>query len=215
MILYGASVSPFVRKVGAILGEKGLDFEHKPVTPGADDPEFRAASPFGKIPGFADGDYCLADSSAIFHYLEAKYPDTALLPDDAEARGRALWFEEVADTVIVPPMGAIFWNRVVAKMMGAEGDEDAAAKAEEETLPPILAYLEEQLSDGREWLVGEAMTLADIAVASPFRNLEYGKAKIDWDAYPMLKAFVDRMLARESFRPMLEADEKLMARFGA
>ncbi|MBC2778345.1 glutathione S-transferase family protein [Parasphingopyxis marina] len=212
MILYGASLSPFVRKVGAILGEKGLDFEHKPVAPGADDPEFKQCSPFGKIPGFRDGDYCLADSSAITHYLEAKHPGTAMIPADAEARGKVLWFEEVADTVLVPPMGAIFWNRVVARLMGTEPDEAAAVNAEENTLPPVLAYLESQLADGRDYLVGDSLTLADIAVASPFKNLEYGRANIDWGAYPKLRAFVDRILARDSFARMLEAD---MAMIGA
>jgi glutathione S-transferase len=212
MILYGASLSPFVRKVGAILGEKGLDFEHKPVPPGTDDPEFKQCSPFGKIPGFRDGDYCLADSSAIVHYLEAKHPGSAMIPADADARGKTMWFEEVADTVLVPPMGAIFWNRVVAKLMGTEPDEAAAVNAEENTLPPVLAYLESQLADGRDYLVGDSVTLADIAVASPFKNLEYGRANIDWGAYPKLKAFVDRILARDSFAPMLEAD---MAMIGA
>jgi glutathione S-transferase len=123
-----------------------------------------------------------------------------------------MWFEEVADTVLVPPMGAIFWNRVVAKLMGTEPDEAAAVNAEENTLPPVLAYLESQLADGRDYLVGDSVTLADIAVASPFKNLEYGRANIDWGAYPKLKAFVDRILARDSFAPMLEAD---MAMIGA
>jgi glutathione S-transferase len=214
MILYGASVSPFVRKVAAVLGEKGLDYEHNPIVPGADDPEFQACSPFGKIPGFRDGDYRLADSSAIIHYLEAKHPEPAMLPKDAQALGRTIWFDEAADTVLVPPMGAIFWNRVVAKMMGTEGDEAAAVQAEEETLPPILAYFEKELADGREWLVGDSLTLADISVASPFKNLEYARAKIDWGAYPNLKAFVDKILGRESFAPMLAADMAMMRAAG-
>lgn len=210
MIIYGSSLSPFVRKTGAFAAEKGLHYDHRAVMPGADDAEFRACSPFGKIPGFRDGDFCLGDSSAIVHYLDTKYPGASLIPADAEARGRVLWFEEVADTVLVPPMGAIFWARVVSKLMGTEGDEAAAVKAEQETLPPVLAYLESQLADGREWLVGDTITLADIAVSSPFKNLEYAKANIDWTAYPSLKAFVDRVLARESFAPLLAADAAMV-----
>jgi glutathione S-transferase len=210
MIIYGSSLSPFVRKTGAFAAEMGLDYEHNPVMPGSDDTEFRACSPFGKIPGFRDGDFRLGDSSAIVHYLDSKHPGSGLIPTDPEKRGRALWFEEVADTVLVPPMGAIFWARVVSKLMGTEGDEAAAVTAETETLPPVLAYLESQLADGREWLVGDSITLADIAIASPFKNLEYGKANIDWTAYPSLKAFVDRVLARESFAPLLAADAALV-----
>lgn len=210
MIIYGTSLSPFVRKAGAFAAEKGLDYDHNAVMPGADDPEFRECSPFGKVPGFRDGDFRLADSSAIAHYLDTKYPGPALIPADAEERGRVLWFEEVADTVLVPPMGAIFWARVVSKLMGTKGDEAAAITAENETLPPVLVYLESQLADGREWLVGDSITLADIAVASPFKNLEYGKANIEWAAYPYLKAHVDRVLARESFAPLLAADAAIV-----
>jgi glutathione S-transferase len=43
-------------------------------------PEFRAASPFAKMPALVDGDYHLADSSAIIHYLEAKYPEPRAHP---------------------------------------------------------------------------------------------------------------------------------------
>src|SRR6185503_196782 len=73
MILYGSSMSPFVRKVIAYASEKGIELDIRPTGLGDPDPEFRKASPFGKMPGFADGDYYLADSSAIIHYLEAKH----------------------------------------------------------------------------------------------------------------------------------------------
>ena len=53
MIVYGASLSPFVRKVLAYGAEKGLELEHKPLGLGSDDPDFLAASPFRKIPASA------------------------------------------------------------------------------------------------------------------------------------------------------------------
>ena len=85
MILYGSTMSPFVRKVAAFAAEKGIDFELKAIGLGDPDPEFRAASPFGKMPALIDGDYRLADSSAIIHYLEAKYPEPELIPADPRA----------------------------------------------------------------------------------------------------------------------------------
>ena len=77
MIIYGVSLSPFVRKAMAVFSEKGLDFDHQLVMPAADDPEFRECSPFGKIPGFRDGDFTLSDSTAIAHYIESKFPEPA------------------------------------------------------------------------------------------------------------------------------------------
>ena len=50
MIVYGASLSPFVRKVLAFGAEKGLELEHRPLGLGSDDPGFLEASPFRKIP---------------------------------------------------------------------------------------------------------------------------------------------------------------------
>ncbi|MEM8696457.1 MAG: glutathione S-transferase family protein [Pseudomonadota bacterium] len=206
MIIYGASLSPFVRKAVAFANEKGIDVDHRTIMPGAEDEEFRACSPFGKIPGMRDGDYCLGDSTAIAHYIEAKHPEHALIPDDAEARGTVMWFDEFADTIFVPAGGVIFFNRFAARLFGQEGDEAAAVTAETETLPPILAYIEKSLADGREFLVGDSLTLADIAVAGPFKNLEYGRAAIDWGDYPNAKAHAERILGRDSFAKLLAMD---------
>ena len=100
MKIYGFPLSPFVRKVVVTVKEKGLDAEVVPSNPSQPDPEFAAVSPFHKIPAFRDGDFTLADSTAIVTYLEAKYPEPALLPAAPESRARAIWFEEVADTVL-------------------------------------------------------------------------------------------------------------------
>ena len=101
MILYGSSLSPFVRKVLAFAGEKGIELELRPSGLQEKNPDFLAASPFRKMPAFRDGDYALADSSAIVHYLEAKAPEPALIPADAKLRGKTIWFDEFADTILV------------------------------------------------------------------------------------------------------------------
>ena len=174
MIVYGSSLSPYVRKVLAFATEKGVDLELKPTgsAPGQPDAEFLEASPLRKMPALRDGDFTLADSSAIIHYLEAKFPQPALIPADPEARGRTIWFEEYADTVLTACGGKMFFNRVVLpKFFGKPGDEEAANPAECEELPPLLDYLETIAPEPGEFLVGGAITLADIAIASPFANL--------------------------------------------
>ena len=102
MILYGSSLSPYVRKVLAFAGEKGIELELRPTgaAPGQPSEEFLEASPFRKMPALRDGDYTLADSSAIIHYLEAKHPEPALIPADPKLRGKTIWFDEFADTVL-------------------------------------------------------------------------------------------------------------------
>ncbi|HMI41378.1 MAG TPA: glutathione S-transferase family protein [Sphingomicrobium sp.] len=215
MIVYGSSLSPFVRKVLAYTSEKGIAVEVIPTSPGDSDPEFRAASPFGKMPGFRDGDYRLADSSAIIHYLEAKHPEPNLIPTEARARGRTIWFDEFADTILFACGGKMFFNRIVApRFLKLEGDAAAADAAECNELPPLLAYLETQIP-ASGYLVEDRLTLADIAVASPFANLRHLNVTIDAAKYPKVARYTEAILSRQSFAPWVERESKFLERTAA
>src|SRR4051794_10619145 len=153
MIVYGSSLSPFVRKVLAFGAEKGIALESKPLPLGSDDPDFLEASPFRKIPAFRDGDFAISDSSAIIHYLEAKFPDPVMIPAEPKARARTIWYDEFGDTILCGCGTKMFFNRIVApRFLGREGDLAAADKAEQEELPPILDYVERVLPESG-WLV--------------------------------------------------------------
>jgi glutathione S-transferase len=212
MILYGSSLSPFVRKVLAVASEKGVELEVRPSGLQDKDPEFLEASPFRKMPALRDGDYVLADSSAIVHYLEAKFPEPALIPSEPKLRGKTIWFDEFADTILVACGAKIFFNLIVApRFLGMPGDPAAAQQAELNDLPPILDYLERTVPDEGRYLVGDGLTLADLAVASPFANFRHTKTKICPDRYPRTVAYVDRILARPSFAPWVEREASLLA----
>jgi len=211
MIVYGSSMSPFVRKVLAFGAEKGLELESKPLGLGSDDPDFVKASPFRKIPGFSDGDFSISDSSAIIHYLEAKHPEPALIPVEPQARAQTIWFEEFADTIMMSCGAKMFFNRIVApRFLGRPGDLEAADKAERDELPPILDYLERTVPDGG-FLVGEGLTLADIAVASPFVN--FGHMGLDWEGrWPRTAAWANSILSRPSFAPWVARERAFLER---
>ncbi|MEO5640279.1 MAG: glutathione S-transferase family protein [Sphingomicrobium sp.] len=197
MILYGSTMSPFVRKVAAYCAEKGVAVDIRPVGFRDPDPNFRRASPFGKMPAMLDDDYALADSSAIIHYLEAKYPEPALIPLDPRGRGRAVWFDEWADTMFVACGAKMFFNRVVApRFLGRDGDFEVTDAAERDELPPLLEYLEREIPSSG-FLVEDRLTIADLAVASPMVNL--GHMDIALDPWPRVKAYAEGILARPSF----------------
>lgn len=216
MIVYGSSLSPYVRKVLAYGGEKGIKLELRPTGFPNVSPEFLEASPFRKMPALRDGDFMLADSSAIIHYLEAKFPEPALIPTDPELRGRTIWFEEFADTLLITCGGKMFFNLVVMpRFMGRPGDEEVARRAELNDLPPILDYLEKIVPDEGGYLVGDRLTLADIAVASPFANFRHMKTNVDPERYGRTLAYVERILARPSFAPWIEQEAALLEKVPA
>ena len=212
MKLYGALLSPIVRKVALIAAEKGMPCELVMTSPGNTDPEFVAASPFGKIPAIRDGLFTLADSSAIAHYLEAKQPDPALLPAEAEARGRAVWFDEFADTVLAGAGLKIVFNRLVAPRLLKLPYDEAVAQQGEAELPAILAYLEGAApQDG--WLAGE-FSLGDVAVASVLRTMTYVGHGPDTAAYPRTAAWYARVSERPAWQAVAAQEAPFAARIG-
>ena len=213
MKIYGSSLSPYVRKVLVVATELGLGAENVPTPPGSTDPEFREASPFGKIPGFRDGALALSDSSAIVTYLDALHPEAGLIPTDPVERARVVWFDEFADTILFDAGAKMFFNRVVApKFLKQEGDLAAADKAEKDQLPPILEYLDSMVPPSG-FLVADRLTIADIAVASPCVNLLHLGVPIDPALYPKAAGFVGQMLARPSFAGLIEREKAFLTRF--
>lgn len=218
MIIYGAILSPFVRKVLMFAAEKGVTVELRPGGMGRGGAEFAAASPFAKMPALRDtgvgvdgSDYCLSDSSAICVYMDAKYPASALIPAEPQARGRVIWFDEFADTILGVAVGKMFFNRIVLpRFSQRDGDLVAADAAEQTELPPILDWLNGELA-GREWLVGDTITLADIAVAQQFGNLAGAGYRLDPVTHPDLVRWLDAMQARPSLSRMTATMAKILA----
>lgn len=214
MIVFGSTLSPYVRKVMVFGAEKGLDLELQAAGMGRGGPEFVAASPFGKMPGFKDGDFLISDSSAIVTYLEAKYPDPNLIPAAAETRARTIWFDELADTIIMAAGGAIFGNRFVKpRVLQMECDHAVAGAAERDLLPPIFDYLERVIPES-SFLIEDRLTLADIAVASPFATLGCIGVCVDAARWPRTAAYIAAIHARPSYAAIIAQDQALVSAMG-
>jgi glutathione S-transferase len=209
--VFGVNASPFVRKVRVALAEKNVAYDLNPVFPQAQDEEFRKHSPLGKVPAFKDGDKGFSDSSVICLYLEKKHPSPALYPSDPYEYARALWFDEYADSAVVNVFGPkIFFEKFVApRFFNRPTNQETVDKAIAEEVPPILAYLESQLTG--DYLAGNHLTVGDIAVCSQFVNLFHAGVKIDTQKFPKLARYVARVHERPSFKACI-AEEK--AQFG-
>jgi glutathione S-transferase len=208
MKIVGSYVSPYVRKVLACLVVKGLDYEIDPITPFYGNDEFERLSPLRRIPVLIDGDLTLCDSSVICAYLDEAYPQRPLLPTKVEDRARARWLEEYADTRLGDVfIWGLFYPRFVHPIVwGEPGDPARVAKTLAEDLPRELDWLEGQLPEHGFLFSGE-IGLADIAIASFFRNGAHIGVEVDAARWPRTAAFVERALAQPCFAALLPFEQ--------
>ena len=207
MKIIGSYVSPYVRKVLACLALKGLDYEIDPITPFYGDDEFERLSPLRRIRVLVEDGLTLCDSSVICAWLDEAYPETPLLPAGANDRARARWLEEYADT----RLGDVFiWGLFYPKFVhpivwGEPGDPARIEKTLGEDLPRELDYLEGQLP-AEGFLFGD-IGLADIALATFFRNGHYAGFEVDPARWPRVAGFVGRALAHPCFADTLKFEQ--------
>ena len=209
MKIIGSYVSPYVRKVVACMALKGVtDYEIDPITPFFGDAEFARLSPLRRIPVLVHGDLVLNDSSVICAWLDEAFPGHPLLPADPADRARARWLEEYADTRLGDVfIWGLFYQKVVHPLVwGEPGDAARIERTLTADAPAALDYLEAQTpADG--FLFGK-IGLADIAIASFFRNATYAGFGIDAARWPKTAAFVARTLAHDCiarFKPFEDA----------
>lgn len=207
MILYGAPLSPFVRKTLFMLHELGLSFEQAMIFPASDDATFRAVSPLGRIPGLADGDIKLSDSSAICYYLARRY-DSPLIPyHDPVTLARIVGFDKYADEDLAPAVFEPLIERVVKRVRFDEpADEAKVESAVNDKMPPVFDYLDQRLDerDG-DWFSGDDFSFADIALGAHMANLPLAGVELDTQRWPALGRWCGRLAERPSFNRMYEA----------
>src|SRR6478672_6731318 len=205
--IIGSFVSPYVRKVLACLNLKGLAFEVDPITPFFGNDEFERLSPLRRIPVLIDGDLSVSDSTVICEYLDDAYSGHRLYPRGPKERARARWIEEFADTRLGDVfIWGLFYQKVVHPLVWSEpGDQARIEKSLNEDIPAALDYLEGELpADG--FLFGE-IGVADIAIASFFRNGDYAGFSIDPARWPHAAAFVERTLAHPCIAAVLPLED--------
>ena len=207
MKVIGSFVSPYVRKVLACMNLKGLDFEVDPITPFFGNDEFRRLSPLCRIPVQVDCDFSASDSTVICAYLDQAYPGHPLLPSDPKDRARARWLEEYADTRLGDLfIWSLFYQKVVHPLVwGEPGDQARIDKAVNEDIPAALDYLESEVpADG--FLFGD-IGVADISIASFFRNGSYAGFSVDASRWPRTAGFVERTLAHPCIADLLRFED--------
>jgi glutathione S-transferase len=200
MKLYMNAMSPNVRRVrltAAVLGieleEKSLDFtkgEHKA-------PDYLALNANGSVPTLVDGDFVLAESRAIMQYLATKKPGAGLLPADERGRADVTRWQFWDASHFSPQVGTLAFQRVLKQAFGL-GEPDAAKIEEALTnFRRFAAVLNKQL-EGKRYVVGDTMTLADLTLAS---SLMYAQAAdVPLAEFPHVQAWFSRMSELDAWK---------------
>ena len=159
------------------------------------EPAHVALHPFGQIPTYEEGDLALFESGAIVFHIAERH--AGLLPDDANARARAITWMFAALNTIEPPI----FDRDLAMVL--ERDEpwyEQRLRVLEDSIRKRLRDLSGRLGDG-DWLDG-AFSAGDLLMVTVLRRLQ-GSGMLE--EYPNLAAYVLRGEARAAFKRAFDA----------
>lgn len=213
LIVYGAALSPFVRKVRLSLAHKQLPYRQEVILPTNQPDWYRELSPLGRIPALRDGELGLADSSVICQYLDEQYPETAsLLGENATQRAQVRWLEKYADYELAPLCTfSVFRNRALKPTMGQACNEAEVQATLNDKLPPHFDYLERTLG-AAPYFVGEQLSLADLAIACQLINMAHGGEMLDEARWPNLAAHYARIRALPDVEEVVAGEQRMLAR---
>ena len=160
MKLYASVASSFARKIRVMLIEKRVPHEVEMVNLWEPN-DLKTTNPVGKVPALKlDDGRVLINSSFIADYLDSRYPDPRFIPADPDQRLDVRHWEAVADGT----MDAVGLSMYEARFHDETKRSREWLDRQRGKVEAGFAALEEMLA-GRRWCVGDATTLADIAVA--------------------------------------------------
>lgn len=163
-------------------------------------PEFLALNPFGQVPVLDDDGTIISDSNAILVYLAKTSGQSQWLPEDAKGSAAVQrWLSVAAGELAYGPAAA----RLITVFGARFNLDEVIARAH-----ILLARIEAHLA-GRDWLVGNGPTIADVALYSYIASAPEGN--VDLSGYPGVNAFLRRVEALPGFVPFAKTPAGLSA----
>ena len=183
MKLHSFFITPNNRKVEAFIRQFDLPIPIHQVSfkdGETQSEEFLALNPMGKVPVLEDGDFVLSESNAILVYLATRFPETKALPMDPQGRARVDRWLHWQSCHLMPVMGGL----------------KTSEEKDFSVLSPLFAVLDGQLA-GREFILGD-LSVVDFAIVA-YLLTKMGR-RLNYDDYPNLAAWRERMAALEGFQ---------------
>ncbi|MCX7626806.1 MAG: glutathione S-transferase N-terminal domain-containing protein [Methylophilaceae bacterium] len=195
MKLLATAGSPYARKVRVVLAEKRIDCEIV-ILPSLSDPDCPVPTynPLGKVPTLVlDDGSGLYDSPVICEYLDSKTPVAHLIPQDRRIEVKR--WEALADGICDATVAIVMEGR-----RAPEKQDESVIQRQRLKVERGLQTLSQDLGENK-WCLGEAFTLADVAVGCALGYLALRMPELDWRArHPNLGRLYDQLMKRPSFR---------------
>ena len=200
MKLYGAPMpAPNPRRVRIFLAEKGVDLPETPVDMRKREhksAEFRAKNSMGQLPALElDDGTCIAETVAICRYFEETHPEPPMFGRTAVEKALVdQWIRRVEFAVMMPVGN--FWRHAHPFTAALLTQFKDFGESNKETYRGAQKYVDREL-EGREFLVGDSYTMADICLLSTVDFAEWIGLPIE-DEFTNLKGWRERVKARPS-----------------
>jgi len=200
MILYGAPMpAPNPRRVRIFLAEKGVDLPETPVNMMKREhksPEFRAKNSMGQLPALElDDGTCISETVAICRYFEETHPEPPLFGRSAVEKALVdQWIRRVEFAVMMPVGN--FWRHAHPYTAALLTQFKDFGESNKETYRGAQKFVDRELA-GREFLVGDTYTMADICLLSTVDFAEWIGLPVE-EEFGNLKAWRERVSARPS-----------------
>ncbi|MEM9428908.1 MAG: glutathione S-transferase family protein [Pseudomonadota bacterium] len=200
--LYHQPLSPFCRKVRLVLAEKRVEVDLQEEPFWEQRMDFLRLNPAGKVPVLRIDGLILAESAAICEFLNETHPEPPLLPrtapERAEARRLAAWFDDKFHHEVT---ANLLHERIYRRLMKTGHPESEKIKAGARNIKYHIDYIG-WLVEGRRWLAGDALTIADFAAAAQLSALDY-IGDVDWERSDPMKDWYAKIKSRPAFRSIL------------
>ena len=233
--LYHNSMSSCAQKVRFVLAEKSLSWDGEELNLREGDqfkPEFLKINPKGLVPALVDDDQVVTESNIIIEYLEDKFPDRSLMPQNPADRARVrMWMKKLDDGIhmeVIAISFAIAFRRQLTAL--GLGRDDIDAMLDKIPDPYTRDVQKQVMHDGieaprfasaiiafdklfedmnatftnSEWLVGDHLTLADIAYVPYVVRMDHLQILSLWENRPHLMDWYERVQKTEGFKRGLE-----------
>lgn len=206
--LHHFTLDPYSRRMRLALNEYGAEAELRDEEPWAPSSDVFRFSPAGTLPVLVEDDgSAVSGVEALGEYLEeTRNGSGSLIQGNAMARAEVRrlvgWFDtkfyaEVAEPVLTEKVV----RRFMPKEQGGGSPEMTRVRKGLDLLKAHLDYVG-RLADGRNWLAGDHLSLADLAGAAHLSAIDY-IGDVPWADFPSAKAWFQRLKSRPCYRPLL------------